>query len=87
MSQSGISREDLFISKYSCTSAATTITYWRTRCVAATKCISSSHGYQKTLKGVETSLKKIPGGARSAGRGGKFKLITFATCQDISIYF
>ncbi|KAJ3534435.1 hypothetical protein NM688_g7138 [Phlebia brevispora] len=55
------------------------------------KCISNTHGYEKTLKGVDTSLTKIPGGyivlflIHNPHSGTKLRLETYKAlleCRD-----
>ena len=53
--ESGLKRGDVFLSTLPSISPILSVTI----SIIATKCISKTHGYEQTLKGVDTSLEKF----------------------------
>ena len=60
---SGVSREDIFVSESQCRNYL--LPGIRAYALTATKCMSSTHGYESTLRGVNKSLKKMKFGGQS----------------------
>lgn len=58
--ESGIPREELFISMFSCSDLGrSTCSVAHTPFRQATKCVNKTHGYDSTLKGVDESLARF----------------------------